>query len=54
MTNFEYIKSMTAKELFEFLSDISLDRCVCPCDSMCHKYNSCEECFLDWLNQDRT
>lgn len=52
MTEFEYIKSMTTDELFEFLCDISLDRCVCPNKNVCHEYNSCKDCFVDWLNSE--
>ena len=52
MTNFAYIKSMTAEELFEFLCDISLDQCVCPCKGVCGQYDSCEDCFMDWLNKE--
>lgn len=54
MTNFEYIKSMTAEELFEFLCDISLDQCVCPCKEVCGQYDSCKDCFMDWLNKEHT
>jgi hypothetical protein len=50
ITDFEHIQSMTAEELFEFLCDISLDQGVCPCKGVCGQYDSCEACFMDWLN----
>ena len=52
MTNFEYIKSMTAKEFFDFLVLTDLDTCRCPAKEICCNYYSCGECFIDWLNSE--
>ena len=52
MTNFEHIKSMTVNEFFKFLLDINLDGCRCPARDICNEGNSCEDCFIQWLNSE--
>jgi hypothetical protein len=55
MTNFEYIKSMTAEQFFDFVYDLELYKCNgCPVKSKCGGYDSCTEAFIEWLNTEHT
>lgn len=58
MTNFEYIKSMTAKEFFNFISELELYKCNgCPVKNKCGEgedHSTCSENFISWLNSERS
>ena len=52
MTNFEYIKTMDEHEFANFMYNTNLDQCECPARSICHKYMSCHNAFVAWLQKE--
>lgn len=52
MTRADKIRSMSDKELAEFLQTVGdIDSCHYP-QANCSKDNGCIECLLDWLRQE--
>ena len=57
MTNFDYIKSMSAREFFDFVCDLELYKCNgCPAKDKCDEnngYEGCSDVFVSWLNSEK-
>ena len=50
MTNRDYLKELTNKELAEFLKGSEI--CTCMMET-CHDYINCEKCIKKWLETER-